>query len=228
MEVEHSQSVLSALDEISHLEVAQQQIAGEMLRAYNASIYPLDFLAIGAANRSLAHCAGFRAMISARNFICAASILRLQIDTVIRFAAAWLVPRPHALAQEVLKGTPISKLHDRAGHRMTDAYLVAALARDHPWMTNVYKQTSGYIHLSEKHIFNCLSEVGEDRQISVKLSSVDESVTDELYLEAIEAFTEATRIFADYLGGWTLTKGHPEKVDELKRVLSGSDSASDA
>ncbi len=147
-------------------------------------------------------------MIEARNFICAASILRLQLDTALRFAAAWLAPDPHLLAHEVLKGTSIRAQKDRGGHQMTDAYLVSILAKEYPWITNVYKQTSGYIHLSEKHIFNSVIEVGHDGRFAMKMSPDDVVITDNLYVEAVQAFQAATDVFLRYLEGWVYTKAH--------------------
>jgi hypothetical protein len=147
-------------------------------------------------------------MIEARNFICAASILRLQLDTALRFAAAWLAPDPHRIAHEVLKGTSIRTQKDRSGHLMTDAYLVSVLAKEDPWITNVYKQTSGYIHLSEKHIFNSVIKVGDDRRIAMKMSPDDVVITDDLYIEAVQAFRAASEVFLRYLEGWVYTKAH--------------------
>ena len=80
----------------------QLETCRRMYTAYASALYPLDLLAAAAFSRSLAQCSGFRALIEARNYICAASILRLQIDTALRFFAAFLVDNPHEFAGSVL------------------------------------------------------------------------------------------------------------------------------
>ncbi len=54
---------------------------------------------------------------------------------------------------KVFGGTPIKKIEDKGGKFMTDGYLAGKLNEKYPWVLNVYKKTSGYIHLSETHIF---------------------------------------------------------------------------
>ena len=128
----HSSTVQEALALLGPLEAEQLQVARAMLQANDGALYPLDMLAIAAVNRSMAHIGGFRQMIEARNMICAGSLLRLQLDTAMRFSASWLAPDPHHFAQEVLKGRSIRKLKDRDGRLMTDAHLVAVLAKEDP------------------------------------------------------------------------------------------------
>src|SRR5437773_2500032 len=66
--------------------------------------YPLDYWAASVLNRSLALISGFATLIEARNFVAAVPLLRLQLDTWLRFSAAWLVVNPHELAVQVLAG----------------------------------------------------------------------------------------------------------------------------
>ena len=37
---------------------------------------------------------------------------------------------------------------------MTDRYLVNTLSKKYEWMPRVYESTSGFIHLSEKHLLS--------------------------------------------------------------------------
>lgn len=116
-------------------------------------IFPLDLLASAVMNRSLNLLLGFCSLIEARNFVAAAPLLRLQLDNVLRFSAAWLVYDPHRFAWEVIEGTTVTDIQDSTGQRMFDWYLVRKLAEENPWAPEVYKQASGYVHLSEKHFF---------------------------------------------------------------------------
>src|SRR5690348_18504092 len=94
---------------------------------------------------------------------------------------------------------------------MTDAYLVSVIAQDDPWITNVYEQSSGYVHLSEKHVFNSVTAVEDDGRIAMKMSPDDAVITDDLYIESIQAFQAASELFLRYLEGWTVTKAQPDR-----------------
>src|SRR5215471_9979911 len=118
----------TALAKLATLQEKQTDIWLRMLQAYGGAFYPLDMLAVGALNRSAALGAGFRGLIEQRNFLCAAPILRLQLDTALRFYAAFIVEDPHAFASAVLKGTPVRKLKDKSGTFMHDAHLVSCLS----------------------------------------------------------------------------------------------------
>ena len=216
--MKNTPTVETALAKLVSLEEAQATTWLRMLRAYGGALYPMDLLAIGALNRSAAQCAGFRSLVQARNFICAASILRLQLDTALRFYAAFLVAEPHAFASAVLKGTQVRKLKDRDGTLMRDAHLVSCLSQQYPWVAKVYQTTSGYIHLSEQHIFQAIESLEERERITkIKMSAEDRELPEQTYVEAMEAFCAATKVFHHYVEGWVATKENPEVVARLRK-----------
>jgi hypothetical protein len=175
-------------------------------------LFTLDFLAVAILNRSLCLVAGFCTLIESKNIVAAAPLLRLQLDNCLRFSAAWLVDKPHEFGSEALGGTPIRKLRDRYGNRMTDGYLLEKLAVQYPWIKSVYEHSSGYIHLSEKHIFNTLRITSEsERMINMKISDRDEVVPDRFYFEIIEAFFEATKLVLAMEAAWGLMKKQTSK-----------------
>jgi hypothetical protein len=213
MNAELGPTVKTALGKLAALESEQLEAFRRMYIAYGSALYPLDLLATGALNRSLAQCSGFRALVEARNYICAASILRLQIDTALRFFAAFLVDNPHEFAGSVLKGIHVDKLKDQNGKLMRDAHLVSRLPAKFSWIAKVYEKTSGYIHLSEQHIFQALESLdGEERTLCIKVSATDKELSEKVYCEVIEAFCAATEMFLYYVEGWIFTKDNPDLV----------------
>ncbi len=189
-------------------------LGSEISLAANAALFPMDIFAIAVLNRSLCLSEAFCDLLEKKNFVVAASLLRLQLDNLVRFQAAWLVDKPHDFATSVLSGRKISELKDRNGELMKDFYLVKKLSASYPQMKEVYKQTSGYIHLSEKHIFNSLGNRERDLKepFTMKISSTDEFVTDKDYLEALAAFTVITGILFQHAKGWEITKDQTSKM----------------
>jgi hypothetical protein len=188
--------------------------------AHGRDLYPMDLLANAGGKRAVALLAGFCRMIEDRNLICAGPLLRLQLDTALRFYAAWLVEKPHEFAAKVLGGTRVDKLKDRDGNRLRDSYLVEKLSREDgcQWIPRVYEETSGYVHFSDKHMFSVLSDVDrKTRSLSMTVSAVDCDWPESVYLEAVDAFIAATGLFMKYLHGWGFTKQNPDQVARLRK-----------
>lgn len=167
-----------------------------VFRPTSGNIYQTDFLFIGAFNRSFCLLRAFCDLLESANFVSAAPIARLQLDCSLRIVAADLVEDSAALVSAVLEGTPINKLKDRQGNQLTDSRLLEALENEYPWIRKVYKEGSGFVHLSDKHIFNTLQIQSEEkRTISLKISDRDMFVPDEAYRETIDVFTNLCDLF---------------------------------
>lgn len=194
-----------------HIEISYQT-----MKADNGALFPLDFLAIAVHKRSISIINGFCDLLTNNNFICAAPLIRLQIDNLIRLFAATLVENPHTFTNEVISGKHIRNIKDRNGNKMTDFYLVNLISKEHEWIENVYKETSGFIHLSDKHIFSSISKVKKEKDLLLqfKVGKESEKINDEPILEAIEAMLRATEILLSYLNNWVITKNFARQNDE--------------
>jgi hypothetical protein len=223
-----SEAIEAALGKLEDLRSRQVQNAKAMYDAYHGVWYAMDLFASAAINRSVALLSGFQTMIRGRNMICAGALLRLQIDNAIRFYSAFIVPDPHRHVLDILDGRRIDKMTDECGKLMKDAYLIEKLSEEYPWLKRVYKETSGYIHLSHKHMMSAITGHNDtSRSIEVKISDLDKELPDWIYLEAIEAFLQTTRLFLKYLEGWIFTKANPEIVAEMKRKRDAATASHD-
>lgn len=224
-----SESLEASLESLAARESAHLHLAKEMFEAYGGALYGMDLLAVGALNRSKAHITGFMALIEAKNMICAGALLRLQLDTAMRFFAAFLVDHPHDFAIAVLRGEKVRDLKDSTGKKMTDAYLSQKLGNEFEWVPRVYEKTSGYIHLSSTHLMSALTPSNDsdpdDRRFTAKISSMDKPLPDGIYIEASDAFGAATDIILQYVQGWVFTKANPELVQQRKRECGAKPSS---
>jgi hypothetical protein len=218
----YSESLEKAFERLAQLDSAHNEIGMYIMKAHGGALYNMDFLAFAALNRSKAHIAGFTSLLKAKNLICAGALLRLQLDTAMRFYAAFLVDDPHSFAFKVMKGEKIRKLRDRDKNLMTDSYLVEMLGTEYAWVPRVYDKTSGYVHLSSTHIFSTLTpkESGDDEAYSfeVKIGSGDKDLPDWLYTETVDAFSASTDILLRYVHGWAFTKDNPELVKRAREM----------
>lgn len=183
-----------------------------ILLADGGKMFALDILASAVVKRSMSLCAGFSVLVRSHNYTCAASLLRLQLDSCLRFFAAFIVERPHEFASSVLKGVPVRKLKDRNGTPMTDRHLVDSLGIKYEWMPRVYEATSGFIHLSERHVFAVWQPGSTEGSVSLRVSDTDEEFPEELWIEMAAGFLACTDALFEYLKGWAFTKENPDVV----------------
>jgi len=189
----------------------------DMVSSYGGTIYPMDLFAAGALNRAFNLSQGFRALVAQRNIYCIGAILRLHLDTAIRFYAGFLVSDPHDFATKVHSGKHIRNFTDRNGHRLTDHYLVTQLSEEFPGIKEHYQNTSGYVHMSEVHTRSImkLGSVSDSFQLSI--GDRGKEVPDSAFCTAIQSFRTSTEILLLYIVGWIFTKNNPEKVAEMKK-----------
>ena len=168
----------------------------------------LDLYFFGALNRSASLLTAFTVLIESENFISAAPLLRLELDTSLRLYAAWLVDDPEQLAQEVMSGGSINIIKDRDGNFLRDEYLAAKLGQDDPRIESLYKNTSGYIHLSEKHMRNAMEIAEATGEVTIKISPIDKFVPDRIYKEAIEEFVFCAEMVLSLTDGYIQSRAN--------------------
>ena len=192
----------------------------EVLRVFSGMVkagsdmHVSDFLLLGVLKRTVAHADGFRDHINKRNFICAGTILRAQLDTALRANAISLVNRPEQFASDVLDGAPINKMKDRDGKQMTDAYLAKRLSETYPWVQEVYDTLAELGHFSRRHIFSSIANTSdEERTVHFQISAKDPPRPDEDYFEIVECFTETMKTTCVIAAGWhsALRQIHAQK-----------------
>ncbi|QND63512.1 hypothetical protein HB777_06055 [Mesorhizobium loti] len=186
-----------------------EQIEDEILRRASrlmqegGNIYVSDLFVLGAVKRVLALASGFRTLMAERNFTCCAGLLRMQIDTAARVNALKFVDSMDALCQAVLSGKRFDKQKDRDGQFLRDNALISKLAADFPWVGDVYKETSGFVHLSERHMFTSMVNSDDtSRKIQFFIGAKEPERPDEAYFEILDCFFEATEMTGSIILGY--------------------------
>ncbi|MFC2090799.1 hypothetical protein ACFLT1_08480 [Bacteroidota bacterium] len=196
--------------ELQILEDQEKIIIGRAKIMLSSDLFSLDLLAIAALDRSLHLIFGFTNLIKADNFIAAAHLVRCHLDNLLRLSAAWLVDDPHDFAQKILDGKRVDELVDQKGHKLKDWYLRDKLNEEYPWVKNVYKETSGFIHLSDKHFFSTSRRKDDkSREVEFRISKTDNFVPESARIEAIKCMNEITNVLIKYIEGWIWTKQNP-------------------
>jgi hypothetical protein len=166
-------------------------------------MYVSDFLMLGALKRTLALSQGFRAHIRDRNFTCAGTLVRAQLDTALRVNALSLCTDTEKFASAVLGGERVDRMKDKHGKRMTDAYLAEKLSETFPWVQSMYASLCDFGHFSNRHIFTSMSiKDPEEHIVHFQIGPKDPPHPDSDYFEIVEGYYETMRITGLLAGGW--------------------------
>jgi len=213
MKTTDENTIKKALDKLDSLREVHLKIAKEMLEADQGNIFPLDLFMLGIIKRSLLLLKGFCDLVRPNNFTSAAPLVRLHLDDLLHIYAAFIAENPHKFAMKKLKGKRTNNLKDKNGKKMSDNYLAKQLSKnkEFSWVKKVYKETSKFIHFSDKHIFSTVQSIGENKTIEVLIPSDNEIVPKQAQLEAISAMNAITYGLFRYLYGWVKTKNNRPK-----------------
>ncbi|WP_180147573.1 MULTISPECIES: hypothetical protein [unclassified Acinetobacter] len=118
----------------------------------NPNMYLSDFYMLGAVKRSYGNINGLSTLIHSRNMNATRCLLRVHLDTVLRFQAFWYVENIDQFVQKILQGESVSKFKDKLGNNLTDSYLADILSKNHPW-AKMYIKICVVISIFQMHIF---------------------------------------------------------------------------
>jgi hypothetical protein len=166
-------------------------------------MYLTDMFLIGAMKRTVALSQGFRTHIRERNFTCASTLMRAQLDTALRVNAIFLCSDPEAFTTDVLFGSAINKMKGREGKQLSDAYLAEKLSETYPWVNEVYKNLCEVGHFSSRHITSAIVKMNDDtRSIDFHITAFDPPLPEEDYFEIVECFYETMHITGIIAAEW--------------------------
>jgi|GEM_PF-1389171 len=179
-------------------------------KAPGSSLFHLDYYFDGVFSRALSLLEGFIVLLESKNFMAASHLVRPYLDNFLRLLAAWLVKNPQEFVNEVMNGKKVEEFFDKDNEKqaLKDWYLRNKASESYPWINEVYKQTSGYIHFSSKHIYNPIVKVDVEKgTIGTYLTKYDsETVTDLNRIEVVLVMIEISNCILNYAYGWSRTK----------------------
>jgi len=185
---------------------SQIDLAKSIMQADGGRFYSEDFLYLAALNRSRSNIDAFICLLERQNFLGAIPFIRMQLDTVLRLYALRLVDDPGALSHEILKGQSINKKKTSGGDRLHDGYLRDEMAKTEPWIKKVYESGSGFIHLSEKHIFSLFTDHDEGSKFQIALGPTQKHIDEERWIEAVAAMSHITELLISLCREWAKRK----------------------
>ena len=156
-------------------------------RIIGESLLLEDLFFCASTDRCLNLIDGFVSMLKERNLTCAGALLRLQMDNCMRSYAAFIADERDAVIDCIISGEQINKYRSKNGQRLTDGYLKKELSKRDKRFSDVYKQASGFIHLSDKAFYQTIVNC-EDYHIEFQIGQELPEKRNLVLIEAADAF----------------------------------------
>ena len=173
--------------------------------ADGAPMYTADLVMFGILARQIGLIESMPAIFESKNIHALAPLLRVQLDSLLRLHAFGIVEDPQDLAHHIIKGKNLRKYKSRDGKDLFDRHLVDSLKMELPWVESMYDTLSGWVHLSNSHIFSAVSEGQGEGEIKVGVGSFREDVPEEIFKEArdalIDIHTNTANLIEAYFAG---------------------------
>ncbi len=196
---------------LKELEARHLEIIQKMLEADGGNVSHIDLIGLAAINRSLSLTKAFLLMIETKNAIAGIPLIRLQLDSLMRFNACRFVDDTKNLIVNLLEDKPLNKIQSNDGQQLTDKYLHEKLSESYPEATKFYKITSGFIHLSGRHVFATVDKVDDkERTIDFKFDQKEMEWQSPHIEEAAGCFVEITEELLALAISYVLAK---DKID---------------
>jgi len=121
---------------------------------------PIETVMAVALQRSRHLIQAYVPLLQTRNLTAASALIRMQLDSAMRVNACFLVSDPLQIWEALKSDKPWNSIKSSGDKYLTDAYLHGQLTKKFSWATELYKQMSGYIHLSRPHLESAVEGEG--------------------------------------------------------------------
>jgi hypothetical protein len=189
---------------IHHLDLSKRFLGEEL--------YETDLFFIAVMARSYSLVDGFVSAFDSWNPAVMAPLVRLQIDSLVRVSYLAKAPKVEEVAVHLIKGGEFRTLKDADEKNLSDKRLIEHAQKVHPWIDDVYKATSGWIHFSPAHISAAVQVTSDESSdesflkifggIPIRPEQIPLSALEEL----LGAMTQATGELFDYVQAWETAK----------------------
>jgi hypothetical protein len=142
-------------------------------------MYMFDLYCTAILNRSLNLVRGFISLMKEGNFIAAAPLIRIHLDTLLRLYAFSLMDQDIDLVtMEIVKGKSMRRFKSRSGSYLTDSYLVESISEieQFTWVKSIYEKLNGFVHMSDMHILASSNINAQEGIIQVAIRRSDEFI----------------------------------------------------
>jgi hypothetical protein len=142
---------------------------GKQLEMISPKAEIFDIYLIASLNRTVNISKAYTSLIRDNNFIAAAPLVRINIDTLLRLYASIISEFDrNTFASKVIGGELIKKMKlSGTNEKLSDFTLYTEISKvkNMEWVAKIYKVGSSFVHLEKSHIFSSLKVKDEKERL---------------------------------------------------------------
>lgn len=146
---------------------------GKHLTAISPNIEPFDLLLISIVNRTVNLNSAFTSLSRANNFIAAAPLVRINLDSLLRIYASYLTNYDNnTFAKKVMGGLQINKMkYKNTKDYLHDSRIVKELkeVKGMDWVEKVYLAGNSFVHFSDS-VFYSSQKIADEKEKTIMVS----------------------------------------------------------
>jgi hypothetical protein len=208
----------SHIVDLEALSKKHEEIGKRLHHVCEASFFPMDIIAWSVLERSLQLLKGFCLLMRNAGYVCAVPLLRIQLDSVLRFYGIVTMDDPHGAALSVIDGKALKNIKGIDGVKMTDAHLVERLSVKNPDIKTIYRAASSYVHLEKEHfvLFAARSKaICEEGKREICIGDDDSHISTENKVGLIHCFRVITEAVLNLIEHWCSDRGEYGDIGSL-------------
>lgn len=125
-------------------------------------------------DRALSVNKGYRALTESNNYFCAVAMLRMQIENCTRLYGMTLVDDACEYIMSWMSGDKVSKFqHVQTRKSLSDSYVASILDKQYKNIAAMYKEACGFVHFSERQLYDTAKVKPGTRTVNLKVSEED-------------------------------------------------------
>lgn len=125
-------------------------------------------------DRALSVNKGYRALTESNNYFCAVAMLRMQIENCTRLYGMTLVDDACEYIMSWMSGDKVSKFQDvQTRKSLSDSYVASILDKQYKNIAAMYKEACGFVHFSERQLYDTAKVKSGTRTVNLKVSEED-------------------------------------------------------
>lgn len=182
---------------------------GKLNVEVNSNMYMFDIYITGLLNRSVNIIRGFSSLMRDHNFIAAAPLVRVHLDSLLRLFAPQLINyNVDEFAMQVFQGTPIRKIKDNENKFLTDSHLVMKISDidGFEWVKKVYDTGNSFIHFTDQTIIAAVRASNKRNFVNLTIGKHDSFIPFSEKHGAVHWMVKITQSILALIYNWTEQK----------------------
>jgi hypothetical protein len=190
-------------NKLEYLKKIHFEIYGLLQGDLNDNIYHLDMFLKPVLKRSLDLTDSFSILVNKWHYSISGAILRMQLDNLLRVYYVFQRKDNDRLFIDFLREGSFRLLKHTNGQRVTDRLLIEIAKPNYPWIENVYKETSNFIHLSTKHFLATIIDMDTQKRTIEEFFGIGFFNWPEFsIIEEMSAYIQTTNSLLDLMKKW--------------------------